>query len=147
MTNSKYCPFITSVIIFICCTCMLAQDHPTAPEPRDREEVESVLAQHPRVVEAVLTASTDDRGEAVPEAHVELSPGVGLDACELRRFAERRLADFKIPARWRIYDRLPRTDAASPFWLRPRRTETNRRPMYRAKPSRFVGRFAPRPSK
>jgi long-chain acyl-CoA synthetase len=60
-------------------------------------EIEAVIAQHPKVFEvAVLPEPDKVRGE-VPKAYVALHPGVQCTEQEVRDFCEGRLAKHKIP--------------------------------------------------
>jgi acyl-CoA synthetase (AMP-forming)/AMP-acid ligase II len=71
-------------------------------------EVEEVLYAHPAVVEAVVAGIPHDvLGEDVG-AWVVLSDGSDTSATDLRAFMLERLADYKVPRRLRIIDRLPR---------------------------------------
>ncbi len=76
-------------------------------------EIESVLTEHPAVLDvAVFGIPDDDWGEQV-KAVVELSEGasVGADfADELVAWARERVAVFKCPRSIDIVDRLPRED-------------------------------------
>ena len=87
-------------------------------------EVESVLLDHPAVLEAAVVAEPDDVYGEVPRA-VVVAEGVTAD--ELRDYALARLAKFKVPAAYEFVEALPRnpggkvlkqelrrTDAASP---------------------------------
>jgi O-succinylbenzoic acid--CoA ligase len=72
-------------------------------------EVEAALLAHPAVAEAGVFGRPDDEwGEAVT-AHVVLREDVDLE--ELRAFAARRLARFKVPKAIEAVDALPRNAA------------------------------------
>ncbi|OLE67936.1 MAG: hypothetical protein AUI36_06080, partial [Cyanobacteria bacterium 13_1_40CM_2_61_4] len=72
-------------------------------------EVEEVLLGHPHVVDAAAFGIPSARlGEDVGAA-VVLSADAEVDELELRRFAARRLADFKVPTRVLVVDELPRS--------------------------------------
>ena len=71
-------------------------------------EVDSVLLEHPDVVQAVTFALPHDKlGEEVAAA-VVAAPGAVLEAAALRAFAAGRLADFKVPRRVVIVDEIPK---------------------------------------
>jgi fatty-acyl-CoA synthase len=85
-------------------------------------EVESVIYEHPAVAEVAVFGLPDPRwGEAVV-AVVALKPGMALDLEELRAFAGRRLARFKLPTRLELVEALPRNPAGKvlKFELRSR---------------------------
>jgi acyl-CoA synthetase (AMP-forming)/AMP-acid ligase II len=70
-------------------------------------EIDDVLIEHPAVAHAVAFAIPDDRlGEDVGAAVVPVT-GATVDPDELVRFAATRLADFKLPRRIIIVDRIP----------------------------------------
>jgi O-succinylbenzoic acid--CoA ligase len=74
-------------------------------------EVERVLLLHPAVADAcVVAAGAGARGQEVAAALV-LRPGAKVSLEELRLFAGRSLAPFKLPRRIHITDALPRSDA------------------------------------
>jgi len=71
-------------------------------------DVESVLCDHPDVVEAAVVGVTHSvLGEDVAAA-VVLSPGSSATADDLREHCALRLADYKVPRRIEITDELPR---------------------------------------
>jgi malonyl-CoA/methylmalonyl-CoA synthetase len=72
------------------------------------KEVEDVLDNAPGVAEsAVIGVSDRDFGEAVV-AIVVVQPAVELDTGEVRDFARRHLASYKVPKRVLVVDTLPR---------------------------------------
>jgi fatty-acyl-CoA synthase len=74
-------------------------------------EVESVLYRHPAIAEVAIIGSPDEKwGEAVT-AVVALKPGAELTLEGLREFADGELARYKLPARLRLVDALPRNPA------------------------------------
>jgi long-chain acyl-CoA synthetase len=77
-------------------------------------EVESVLAEHPAVLDvAVFGIPDDDMGESV-RAALELAPGAvageELEA-ELVELCRSRLAGYKVPRSFEVHEQLPRTVA------------------------------------
>ncbi len=60
-------------------------------------EVESVLFKHPKVLEAAVVASSDEKWGEVPCAFVSVKSGAQLDAAELLAYCRQELAGFKIP--------------------------------------------------
>jgi long-chain acyl-CoA synthetase len=74
--------------------------------PRD---VEEVLYQHPKVLEATVVGIPDEyRGETV-RAYIVMKPGETLTADELREFCHERLAPFKVPKQFVFRDSLPKS--------------------------------------
>jgi long-chain acyl-CoA synthetase len=70
-------------------------------------EIEAVIAQHPKVFEvAVLPAPDRLRGE-VPKAYIALQPDVQCTEQEIRDFCEGRLAKHKIPRHVEFRKELP----------------------------------------
>jgi fatty-acyl-CoA synthase len=84
-------------------------------------QVEKVLVMHDAVLECAVVAMPDERWGEVPKAFVTLKPGRTLDADELRAFARRHLAGFKIPKAVEFCD-LPKTSTGKiqKFVLRER---------------------------
>ncbi len=71
-------------------------------------EVDEVLLRHPAVAQAVAFAMPHERlGEEVAAA-VVLSEGAAADERELREYATRHLADFKVPRRIVIVSEVPK---------------------------------------
>jgi len=60
-------------------------------------EVESVLFKHPKVLEAAVVASSDEKWGEVPCAFVSLKAGEDLSEDELVAYCREELAGFKIP--------------------------------------------------
>ncbi|HEX6122867.1 MAG TPA: hypothetical protein VFY89_06895, partial [Ktedonobacterales bacterium] len=74
--------------------------------PRD---VEEVLYQHPKVLEAVVIGVPDAyRGETV-RAYIVPKPGEPLTAEELTAFCKERLAAYKVPKQFVFRESLPKT--------------------------------------
>jgi amino acid adenylation domain-containing protein len=77
-------------------------------------EIDEALLEHPAVAEALAFAVPDARlGEDVAAA-VVLKPGTAASEAELREFASRRLADFKVPRRIVLLDELPKGPTGKP---------------------------------
>jgi len=72
-------------------------------------EVQETLEEHPDVLEAAVLGLVDERLGEIPVAVVRLTDGVALEPLDLRRWAEERLADYKVPHRFVAVDELPRT--------------------------------------
>lgn len=72
-------------------------------------EVESVLFQHPDVLEAAVVGAPDDRWGEVGHAHVVRREGSDLDRDALLAFATERLARYKVPKLVSFVPALPRT--------------------------------------
>jgi fatty-acyl-CoA synthase len=73
------------------------------------KEVEDVLRHHPAVADvSVYGISSEFFGEEVAAA-IRPQPGASIDAPEVMRFCEQRLARFKVPRYVRIVDGFPMT--------------------------------------
>ncbi|MPZ25965.1 MAG: AMP-binding protein [Micromonosporaceae bacterium] len=71
-------------------------------------EIERVLYEHPAVLDAAVVGVPHDRLGEDTSAHVVLRAGQRASADELAEFCRERLADFKVPRRYRFVDALPR---------------------------------------
>jgi O-succinylbenzoic acid--CoA ligase len=71
------------------------------------EEVEAVLRGHPAVSDAAVAGRPDQAWGEVIAAWVVAD---GASEAELDAWCRERLAPFKVPRRWSLVDRLPRTD-------------------------------------
>lgn len=60
-------------------------------------EVESVLFKHPKILEAAVVASSDEKWGEVPCAFVSLKTGEEMDVDELIAYCRDEMAGFKIP--------------------------------------------------
>ena len=77
-------------------------------------EVDEVLLEHPAVAQALAFALPDTRlGEDVG-AVVVMRPGATATEFELREFAARKLADFKVPRRIVFLDEIPKGPTGKP---------------------------------
>lgn len=72
-------------------------------------EISDALRRHPAVQDAGVTGIDDARLGAVPVAAVQLSAGCRVTEEELMEHLRANLASYKVPARLRIVDTLPRT--------------------------------------
>jgi fatty-acyl-CoA synthase len=75
----------------------------------DPIEVESVLMRHPAVGFASVQGVPDERLGDVGLAHVTVLDGHALDVDDLRAFARKQLAPFKVPRHVVVVDELPMT--------------------------------------
>ena len=71
-------------------------------------EIESVLYQHPAVIEAAVVAKPDAKWGETPCAFVMLKPGVELEERDLVAFCRQHMAHYKVP-RSIIFGPLPKT--------------------------------------
>jgi acetyl-CoA synthetase len=91
-------------------------------------ELESVLIQHPAVVEAAVVPSLDPVRLAVPKAFVVLAPGIAADATTaelILRHARENLAPYKRVRRLEFAE-LPKTISGKIRRVELRSTEANR---------------------
>lgn len=72
-------------------------------------EVESVLADHPDVVEVAVFGVPDPMRDEAVKAVLVARDGVTLDVDEVKAFCAARLASFKVPTIVEIRDELPKT--------------------------------------
>jgi fatty-acyl-CoA synthase len=72
-------------------------------------EVEQALTAHPAVAEVAVVGAPDERWGEVPMAFVVARDQERLDQDELRGFARKRLARFKVPKRIEVVEELPKT--------------------------------------
>ncbi|MBE1535895.1 class I adenylate-forming enzyme family protein [Actinomadura algeriensis] len=70
-------------------------------------EIESVLAEHPAVVQSAAVAVPDDHWSEIVRAWVQVEPGSPVTAEELAAHCAARLAKYKVPAQFRLVDSLP----------------------------------------
>jgi fatty-acyl-CoA synthase len=71
-------------------------------------EVESVLADHPAVLECAVVAVLDEKWGEVPKAYVTIRSGHTVTEAELTRHCRSRLAHFKCPRLFE-FGELPKT--------------------------------------
>jgi fatty-acyl-CoA synthase len=73
-------------------------------------EIERAIGRHPAVLECAVVAAPDPQWGEAPAAIVSLKPDRSLNAEELARFLETRIARFKMPRRYEFTnDPLPKT--------------------------------------
>jgi fatty-acyl-CoA synthase len=72
-------------------------------------EVESLLYEHPAVLEAAVVGVPDTRWGEVPKALVVLKPGQRAEEQELITFCRDRMAHFKAPKSVEFVETLPKT--------------------------------------
>lgn len=75
-------------------------------------ELEEVLAMHPAVLEAAVVGVRDEYRGELPVAYVALRPGLRASEEELSAHCRANLARYKVPARIRIVEALPKTSVA-----------------------------------
>jgi acyl-CoA synthetase (AMP-forming)/AMP-acid ligase II len=74
-------------------------------------EIESVLYQHPQVLDAAVFGIPDDEWGELVHCVVQPKPGEPVDLDELRAFVEERVARYMRPRAYELRDALPRTDS------------------------------------
>jgi len=72
-------------------------------------EIEQVLAEHPSILEAAVTAMPDEHYGERPKAFVTLKEGEETTEEEIIDFVKERIARFKAPAAVEFIDELPKT--------------------------------------
>lgn len=72
-------------------------------------EVESMLYEHPTVLEAAVVGIPDSKWGEVPRALVVLKPGQRVSESELITFCRDRMAHFKVPKSVEFLEYLPKT--------------------------------------
>jgi long-chain acyl-CoA synthetase len=75
-------------------------------------ELEEVLVMHPAVLDAAVVGARDDYRGELPVAYVALRPGARAGGEELMAHCRANLARYKVPARIRILEALPKTSVA-----------------------------------
>ena len=72
-------------------------------------EVECILLAHPAVQEAAVVGVPHEKWGEVPHAFVVARHGATVTEAELREFARKHMAHFKVPAAFTILSELPKT--------------------------------------
>jgi 3-oxocholest-4-en-26-oate---CoA ligase len=81
----------------------------TGGEKVHPEEVEVAIKEHPNVYDAVVVGLPDERFGRQVAAVVATEPGTALTLQELRAHLKGRIADYKIPRRLHLVDKVQRT--------------------------------------
>ena len=90
-------------------------------------EIEQVLAEHPSIIEAAVTAMPDEHYGERPKAFVTLKQGEETTEEEIIDFVKERIARFKAPAGVEFVDELPKTSSkARSIPPREKRSQTAR---------------------
>ncbi len=76
-------------------------------------EIESIVNEHPAIVESGAAAVPADEGEDEVKIAVVLEPGVNFDPAELIEFLIPRMPRFAIPRFVEVWDTLPKTEATA----------------------------------
>ncbi|MAJ86711.1 MAG: acyl-CoA synthetase, partial [Cellvibrionales bacterium TMED148] len=71
-------------------------------------EVESVLYQHPAILEAAVVAKPDQKWGETPCAFVTLKSGMSITENDIIQYCREKLANFKCP-KTIIFSELPKT--------------------------------------
>jgi fatty-acyl-CoA synthase len=89
-------------------------------------EIEQVLAEHPSIIEAAVTAMPDEHYGERPKAFVTLKQGEEATEEEIIDFVKERIARFKAPAAVEFIDELPKTSTGKvqKYVLREREEES-----------------------
>lgn len=74
-------------------------------------EVETVLEQHPKILEAVVVGIPDNKWGEVGYAFLRVQDDYHVDAQELTEFSRQRLAGYKTPHHFQTIEDFPRTAA------------------------------------
>jgi long-chain acyl-CoA synthetase len=72
-------------------------------------EVEEVLHQHPRIVEAAVVGVPSKVREEVVKAYIVVEEGSGLTRREIVEFCREKLSKFKIPKQIEVVEELPKS--------------------------------------
>jgi crotonobetaine/carnitine-CoA ligase len=72
-------------------------------------EIETVVNQHPAVLESAAYAVPSDLGEDEVKIDVVLQPGASLDPTELLDFCKGRMAYYAVPRYVEIVEEIPKT--------------------------------------
>jgi len=72
-------------------------------------EVESILLTHPAVQEVAVVGMPHEKWGEAPRAFVVLKDGASVTEEQLREFARKNMAHFKVPAAFTMLTELPKT--------------------------------------
>jgi acyl-CoA synthetase (AMP-forming)/AMP-acid ligase II len=70
-------------------------------------EIESVLAEHPDVVQSAVVGVADEHWSEIVRAWVQVREGAAVTAEDLAAHCAERLAKYKVPAEFRFVPELP----------------------------------------
>ncbi|WP_040167618.1 AMP-binding protein [Microbacterium gorillae] len=74
-------------------------------------ELEALLLQHPKVMDAAVIGVLDEGGEEIPKAFIVAAPDSGLEAEEVQSFVAERVAPYKKIRRVAFIDAVPKSSA------------------------------------
>jgi len=72
-------------------------------------EIETLLAEHPDVIQAHVVGTDDERMGELPVAFVQLRAGAEPDPNLLTQFCIDRIAKYKVPKRFHFVESFPMT--------------------------------------
>ena len=73
------------------------------------KEIESVLNEHPEIVESAVVGVPDEKRGEIPKAFVVAKKGGSVNEGELDEYCRKYLVAYKVPRCWEIVDHLPKT--------------------------------------
>ena len=71
-------------------------------------EIEEALYKHPKIMEAAVVASPDDKWGETPCAFIQLNEEGSVSEEELSQWCRDRMASFKLPRKF-IFEEIPKT--------------------------------------
>ena len=85
---------------------------------KSRQEVEQALQVHPRVFDALVVATPDERWGSKVTAVVALRGDESLTLEELQESARKHISGYKVPRELHIVDEVPRAPSGKPDYPR-----------------------------